>query len=333
MTSRDRILRTFLVSCATIALIGCRAQSTSSLSREASALPATASATAAPATSATEAPDGSASAPSSSATDQAWPTPAPGAQRTQWLPYGRWATVTADDLRVRYFLPETLDRDSVVATVNAGEALFVIGPGVVGAHGFDWYEVAYGAGVGADGYVHAIGTGLIAGATSQADEQFIALGEESCPIVHVDVVTLAGLTGWTLAHCEIGPLADLEGMLNQPIEGPLTPFAYEPSWLWFSRWFLTEPDEAGTAFGWSGWSIGLHFPPGLDSSALRRGDLVRIDGHINDPAASECRMSGSGEEGDPEPSEDQQQAFRLACSVAFVVDAIEVSGHIDLAED
>jgi hypothetical protein len=248
------------------------------------------------------------------------------------LPYGHWATVTADDLRVRNFLPDTLDLDSVVATLNAGETLFVLGPGAVGAHGFDWYEVAYGAGVGADGYVHAVGTGVIAAATSQGNEQYIAWTDESCPVAPVDVVTLAGLTGWTLAHCDIGPLVGFEGMLNQPIHGPLTPFTYEPGWLWFSKWFLTEPDGAGYAFTWSGWSIGLYFPPGLDDSALRPGDLVRIDGHLHDPAASECRITASGEEGGPEPSEDQQQAFRLACSVAFVVDAIEVTGHIDLAE-
>lgn len=216
--------------------------------------------------------------------------------------------------------------------MDAGETLLVLGPGVVGAHGYDWYEVAYGAGIGADGYVHAIGTGLIAGATSQGNEQFISWSDERCPMAPVDVVTLGGLTGWTLAHCDIGPLVGLEGMLNQPIHGPLTPFAYEPGWLWFPGWFLTEPDEAGSAFMWSGWSIGLHFPPGVDSSALRRGDLVRIDGHINDPAASECRIFGSGEQGGPEPSEDQQQAFGLGCSVAFVVDAIELTGHIDLAE-
>lgn len=153
-----------------------------------------------------------------------------------------------------------------------------------------------------------------------------------CPVAPVDTATLGSLTSWTLAHCDTGPLVGLEGMLNQPVHGPITPFSYEPDWLWFPSWFLTEPDEAGYAFTWSGWSIGMYFPPTVDRTALRRGDLVRIDGHLNDPAASECRVIGRSEEGAPEPTENQQQAFRLGCSVSFVVDAIEVIGHLDLAE-
>ena len=216
--------------------------------------------------------------------------------------------------------------------MNAGEPLFIIGAGVVSEDGYDWHWVAYGAGVAGDGYVHAAGLGYVAGATSDGGERYVALAELSCPTVTVDTATLGSLTGWTLAHCEFGPLIGFEGMLNQPIHGPLTPFRYEPTWLWFPMWFLTEPDEAGRAFTWSGWSIGLHFPPGMDASALRRGDLVRIDGHLDDPAASECRIIGNGAEGGPVPSEGAQQAFRQACSVAFVVDTIQVTGHIELAE-
>ena len=269
--------------------------------------------------------------PSPTATQE--PTPAPEAQPTAWLPYGRWGTVTADALRVRYIVPDSLDDpDSVLTTVDAGASLFVIGPGVVNAHGYDWYEVAYGAAVGADGYVHAIGTGLVAAATSHGDAEFLAWRDTGCPAGPVDAATLGALTGWTLAHCDVGPLVGLEGMLNQPIHGPITPFTYEPDWLWFPSWFLIEPDAAGHSFTWTGWSIGLHFPPTVDRTALRRGDLVRIDGHIDDPAAAECRVIGRGEEGYPEPTEDQQQEFRLGCSVSFVVDAIEVTGHIDLGE-
>lgn len=185
------------------------------------------SSTPAPTATPTEAPAATVEPASPSPTAATSPTLAPDAQRTPWLPYGRWATVTADNLRVRY-VPSVDDAiDSVVATVNAGATVLVIGPGAISAGGFEWYEVAYGAAVGPDGYVHAMGIGFMAGATSQG-EQFIALSGEDCPIAPVDVVTLAGLTGWTLAHCDLGPLVGLEGMLNQPIHGPLSPFVYEP---------------------------------------------------------------------------------------------------------
>lgn len=330
MRTAEHLLRTALVGCTVLGLIGCGAEGSASGSPGVSPASLAASATPTPLATATPSPTApdEAKSPSPSA-----PTPAPDAQRTPWLPYGRWATVTADGLRVRNFLPDSIDDlDSVGATVDAGEPLFIVGPGAVAAHGYEWYEVAYDAAVGADGYVHARGTGVIAGTTSQGDQSFVAWSESGCPVGQVDLVTLAGLTGWALAHCDIGQLVDLEGMLNQPIEGPLTPFDYEPDWLWFARWYLTEPDEAGYAFTWFTWSIGLHFPPEVDPSALRRGDLVRIDGHIDDAAASECRVTGSGGASGPRPSEHLQQRFRLGCSVAFVVDAIEVTGHIDLSE-
>lgn len=331
MRTAEHVLRTALVGCLVLGLLGCGADGSASGSPRRSV--------ASPAASATQTPRATAT-PSATAHDEASPspsvpaqTPAPDAQRTPWLPYGRWATVTADGLRVRNFLPDRIDDlDSVGATVDAGEPLFVVGPGPVAAHGYQWYEVAYGAAVGADGYVHATGTGVIAATSSQGDQSFVAWSEAGCPAGPLDAVTLAGLTGWALAHCEIGQLVDLQGMLNQPIEGPLTPFDYEPDWLRFARWYLTEPDEAGSSFTWSSWSIALHFAPELDTSALQRGDLVRIDGHIDDPAASGCRVIESAGEGGPRPSEHLQQGFRLGCSIAFVVDSIELTGHIDLAE-
>lgn len=332
MPRPTRVMRSLLAGSAVLGLIGCAQQPGGSITPSASIPQAVASGTAAPTASVTDAP------PSTDAPVAPSPTAAPDPgltsdmQRMPWLPLGQWATVTADNLRVRYVPSLDTNLDSVVATVDAGTNLLVVGAGAISAEGFEWYEVAYDAAVGEDGYVHGIGIGFVAGATSTGDEQFIALGDESCPEAPVDVVTLAGLTDWALAHCETGSLVGLEGMLNQPIHGPITPFSYEPEWLWFGPWYLTDPDGVRAAFTMTSWSIGLRFPPGLDPSALRRGDLVRVDGHVRDPAASGCRMIGRGEEGAPEPSEAQQQQLRLECSAAFVVDAIEVTGHVELEE-
>ncbi len=39
----------------------------------------------------------------------------------------------------------------------------------------------------------------------------------------------------------------------------------------------------------------IHLPPPLPIPTLTRGDLVRMVGHVNDPAAEACRVIPTGE--------------------------------------
>jgi len=252
-----------------------------------------------------------------------------GSMSIGYLPYGQWATVTADGLRLRYSpgLDEQFDR-----TLDAGTSIFVLGSGAVNVDGFSWYYVAHDAGLGSDGMVAAEGVGWIAGASSEGTPRVenLAWTDASCPPLPIDAETFAGLSGWALEACDTGTLTGLVGMLDQPIEGPITPFRYEPEWLWFSPWFLTDPDEANDVFLSKGWNFAIHHPPSIPTDALRRGDLVRISGHLNDPAASDCDVMPSGDA--VQPTEGVKQAFQLECNVAFVVDTLEVIGHTDLPE-
>jgi hypothetical protein len=238
--------------------------------------------------------------------------------------------VSADDLNVRSSAGVGQPSNS---TVSAGDAVFVLGPGSVDTNGFQWMEVGYGAVVGEDGYVQVDGTGWLAAASSDGTSvRHIELWPAHCPEGPIDAATLAGLTGRAITVCDLGRLTGLEGMLNQPIHGPLSPFTYEPAWLWASAWYLADPEEQHHAFVISGWAVALHFPPGFDTSALRRGDIVRASGHVGDDAADTCRILGSPEPGGPQPTEGMHQSFRLLCSTKFVVDALEVLDHRELPE-
>jgi hypothetical protein len=251
----------------------------------------------------------------------------PPAGEASVLPYGQWATVTGDRLRVRYG-PGMTDAEART-TISAGTSLFLDGAGAVNADGYQWYWIQHGAVVGDDGYVHADGRGWIAGGTADGAETYIEFTSSSCPASPIDAETFAGLSDWAKESCGVGSLTRLSGMLDQPIEGPVTPFAYEPAWLWFSAWYLTDPTEADDVFLGAGWAFSVHFPPGFEIDGLQRGDLLTVSGHINDPAADACRVVAQAPEG-PEPTDGMQQAFANTCRVAFVVDELEVTGHVEL---
>jgi hypothetical protein len=245
---------------------------------------------------------------------------------TLLLPFGQWARTTADDLRVRY-APGTAD-EPFEATISAGTSLFVDGSSAVDADGFQWFAIFHGAVVGDDGLVQADGGGWVAGGTADGSETYIEFTAGSCPQPPIDPEMFSRLSGWAKQHCDLGSLSGLSGMLVRPMHGPVTPFGYEPVWLRFSGWYLTDPEAAGDPFTGSGWSFQIHFRPGSPTSGLRPGDLVTVSGHLDDPAAGECRVLG--QDGGPEPTAGLQQAFQHACRVTFVVDDLEVTGHVDL---
>lgn len=215
-------------------------------------------------------------------------------------------------------------------TIPAGTSLFMSGSGAVNVDGFQWYFVYHDAVVGGDGKVRADGIGWIAGSKTDGTEQYIAWTSASCPDLPINAETLAGLSGWALESCETGTLSGLTGMLDQPIEGPVTPFTYDPGWLWFSPWYLTDPEEAEDVFLAAGWAVPIHFPPSIDTSGLRRGDLITVSGHINDPAAEDCSVSQTGN--GPPVTDGAQQAFELDCRVKFVVDDFDITSHVELPE-
>lgn len=268
--------------------------------------------------------------PEPSLSEDKRPPPGHAEMPTGLLPFGQWARVTGDGLRVRY-VPGSVD-EAFQETIPAGTSLFVDGADAVEADGFQWFAIYHGAVVGDDGLVQADGGGWVAGGTADGSETYIELTTSSCPQLPIDPDTFAHLSGWAKEHCDLGSLTGMAGMLNRPIEGPVTPFGYEPGWLWFSGWYLTDPEDAGSAFvgSGSGWAFPIHFRPGSPTSGLRPGDLVTVSGHLDDAAVGECRIVG--QDGGPEPTSGMQQAFQDACRVTFVVDDLEVTGHVELPE-
>ena len=74
----------------------------------------------------------------------------------------------------------------------------------------------------------------------------------------------------------------------------------------------------------------LFFPPSLAvPTGLALGDLVRVDGHLLDPAAGTCSLAPDDPTASYPSLAIDQQLYRLACRSAFVLSGIEVIGHLN----
>ena len=131
------------------------------------------------------------------------PTPSPSLVATGFLPYGDWATVTAENLRVRTGPSLAADIRTVL---QPGDRLFLVGGGAENDEDnqYIWYFVAYRAAVDKDDQVVAEGQGWLAGATFSPggvdSEWFMEWDEHRCPPT-VDQATLERLTDWAKAAC------------------------------------------------------------------------------------------------------------------------------------
>lgn len=258
------------------------------------------------------------------------------------LPPGSEATVTADGLRVRGGPPGVPGHEDVLATLNAGDVVFVgwsplayISP-EESSDGRGWYSVHVGGASvmsyidgGINGWVAAGENGL-----EYLEHERVSCGSARdlenlifSPFTGGDQERLT--TPWERLACNGNRPLELAGVFEVVCnEGGSYPYSFEPH-LAVPQWCTALIIDAIDADGFAQYAPGLvvRFPEFVPPD-LERGDVLTVQGHFDDPAATSCTAdTGPDFEG---PALDP--AFLvLFCREQFVPDAWEVTGHREMA--
>jgi hypothetical protein len=243
------------------------------------------------------------------------PTPRPGGLAD----FGAHATVVVDRLNVRITPSTDLEP---ITTLAAGEDLLLVdGPLVAGD--YVWYEV-HSASItqaGIQGWVAALPADMESNPPD--DAWLIDIGPVRCPEADaIDTALLATMTGYAIDQCAV-QVEEVGGLVDLCFEGPITPYTYSPSWLWFSCYFVRA--EQG------GWYLPVYFPPDFSGDMPERGDIVTVTGRMgyDTERYGQCLVT-AGEDFPPAQLETEQHLFANSCHRKFVVSAVEITGHVEL---
>ena len=226
------------------------------------------------------------------------------------------AAVVTDALNLRSQPNET---GSVVAELAPDQRLFVIGAPSEGADDLNWYRVAALAGPSCPEPCEMIG--YVATPIEAGDPWIEAVGVDcpTSPMTHDDLSALLPLEA---LHCFGNNTIVVTGTVEQPegvgYEGP---FAYSPAWL-------APPLAIPFLATASGHVIGFRADPETDLGPPADGDVVRVTGHYEDPAATSCRVTldPAFADEEPQPSPPAPALAVLTCRSSFVWADYEVIG-------
>jgi hypothetical protein len=231
---------------------------------------------------------------------------------------GSHATVIVDRLQVidRLAVVEFPANPESLAGLGRGtEVLLTDGP-LPHAH-LDWYHVYFSWLPGDPPYFEDVTFGWVAAGPTGQPPTSIRIEPPRCPET-VTANVIGGMSILARLQClGTGPhevSGVIHGCTDYYVEG-------QPVWLFTECLNLVNPD--GTPSG-----LFLFFPPEIDSARYHEGDVVRAVGHIDDPAASECRPTN------PYPAINpfEQMSLVRQCRSAFVLSEIEVTGHLQLPQ-
>ena len=253
----------------------------------------------------------SGSSESAAPTASAEPTP----EAAPIIPNLGIAAVVTDGLNLRSQPNET---GGVVAELAPDQRLFVIGAPTE-ADDLRWYRVAALAGPSCPEPCEVIG--YVATPVEAGDPwiQEVGVNCPASPMTHDEVSALLPLEA---LHCNGRNEIVVTGTVELPegvgYEGP---FAYSPAWLAHP---LAIPFLA-TA---TGHVIGFRAPPDADLDPPEDGDVVRVTGHYEDPAATSCRVTVDPAFADeePQPVPPEPALAVLTCRATFVWTDYEVIG-------
>lgn len=251
---------------------------------------------------------------------------------------GSVARVTADGLRVRRGPPGTPEHSDVTYTLNSGDEVLVswsplayISP-AESVDGRGWYDVQVGGAAldgGASGWVAAGDGGL----------EYLEHVAVSCPSEHNlenlvyspftdgDLERIA--TPWERLACNGDQPLEVTGVFEYICsEGGVYPYRFDPHLAapqWCSALMIDAIDPGGSFRHSQGLVVRF---PAFAPSDLARGDLLRVQGHFDDPASSTC--SAQTEPGFAGRAIDTQ-FLELFCREQFVPDEWELIDHRELA--
>ena len=271
--------------------------------------------------------DGTAAGPSAGATSSvaasasvaasesasAEPTPSPTPAQAPVIANRSIVEVGDEPLNLR---EQPSDSASVLSELAPGLRLFTIGE-PTDAGELRWYRVGV---VNRDCADDCSRIGHVATPIAADEEPWIAEVAIDCPSSPMTVEALVGLAALEALHCYGRTDIVVTGTIDTPASTPPVVIEYTPEWL---------AGPAPAQFAGPGGAIGFHAAPDSDLEVPERGDVVRVTGHFEDPAATSCRASPA--DGQEEPVEVPQPArVVLDCRATFVWTDYEVTGSEDL---
>lgn len=162
--------------------------------------------------------------------------------------------------------------------------------------------------------------GYVATPLAADEEPWIAEVAIDCPSSPMTVEALVGLAALEALHCYGRTDIVVTGTIDTIDSAPPIVIEYTPGWL---------AAPAPAQFVGAGGAIGFHAAPDSGLEVPERGDVVRVTGHFEDPAATSCRATAAE---DAEESVDVPEPARvvLGCRATFVWTDYEVTGSEDL---
>lgn len=227
---------------------------------------------------------------------------------------GSRATVIVDRIEVLDF-----PVDSVVVTELGQGTEVLLTQGPLANDGLDWYEVFFSwLPVDPPNFADVTFGWIAAGPTGQPPTS-ISIEPSRCPDT-VTATVIGGMSSLARLQCLGSGPHEVTGIMHGCTDYYVSG---EPAWLFTECLNLFNPDGTET-------KLTLFFPPALGSAGLKDGDVVRVVGHVDDPAAVECRLAP-----DPLASAVSQASASLVqqqCRSHFVVSEIEVTGQLELPQ-
>ena len=283
---------------------------------------AAASASAPASESASIAPSAAASASASAAPAASAPAPivaAPGSV----IPPGSIVRVLTDGLRMR----EQPSTDSTLVDNLPVDQLLLVGYasqrsnwGPISAEGFAWYpvirlgELTDLPPLSGGPLITTSAAGWVA--AGDAAEAFIQLLDPRCTPRPVSLATLEAMQPWEQLACFGPEQITLEGTFGCSGCAATVPGTFEPGWLAHPVSFGFLSVDPNARIG----PFAMRFAPdGPPSPTV--GQIIRVVGHFDDPAAGSCTISP----GEP-PLPLDPLATGLYCREQFVVESFEVTG-------
>ena len=230
------------------------------------------------------------------------------------------AYVTVNDL---ILLDAPSSGAKVLGHLLQGADVFVL-EGPEQAEGFGWYQVAivsewrFTPSTCSDGCADAQ-IGWVAG-ISDGQDAWLAPSDQKCP-ADPNREAVAALDPLVRLACYGGQSLTLTGVVKSPCCRYMGALTYTPRWIaWPTSATYLET-----------FALALRFEPRDGLHVPKRGDVIRVTGHFDDPAAKNCTITikEAALAGDPSLKVDPQALAyaSLACRQQFVVDSIEVVGR------
>ena len=252
------------------------------------------------------------SAPSASAEPS--PTAEPTPDTAVIIPNLGIAAVVTDVVNLR---SQPNDGASLVAALETDRRLFIIGEPTE-ADDLRWYRVATVPDATCQDQCDLIG--YVATPVASDEDPWITEVAISCPTSPMAVDDLATLAPLEALHCFGSNEIVVTGTIDETLGGYESPVLFNPAWLAFPfapPYFLTS----------NGAAIGYHPHPDADLEPPADGDVVRVTGHYEDPAAPSCEAYIHPEfEGDGADLLPNPVLVVLTCRATFAWTDYEVTG-------